>query len=171
VVALLKPGKDLSQSRSYRPISLLSHLYKLLERLNRLIPFVEKHLIKEQAGFRPGRSTTGQLVKLTQHIKDGFHTKETTGAVFVDLTAAYDTVNHRLLLQKVLMMTNGLHLTQFLGEMLSNRRFFVLLNNKKGRLRLQKNGLPQGSVLAPLLYNIYTNDQPLDLQTNKFRVC
>ena len=125
-------------------------------------------MIKEQACFRPGRSTTGQLLKLTQHIEDGFQTKKITGAVFVDLTAAYDTVNHRLLLQKVLKMTNDLHLTQFLGEMLSNRRFFVLLNNKKSRLRLQKNGLPQGSVLAPFFYNIYTNDQPRDLQTKSF---
>jgi len=70
--------------------------------------------------------------------------------VFVDLTAAYGTVKQRRLLKKVLMMTNDLHLTQFLGEMSTNRRFFVLLNNKKSRLRLQKNGLPQGSVLAPL---------------------
>jgi len=64
------------------------------------------------------------VVDLTQHIEDGFQTQKITGAVFVDLTAAYDTVNHHLLLQKVLMMTNDLQ------EMLSNRCFFVLLNSK-----------------------------------------
>ena len=89
-----------------------------------------------------------------------------TGAVFVDLTAAYDTVNYRRLLTKILKMTKDPLLTNFLDVMLTNQRFVVELNNKKSRVRLQRNGLPQGSVLAPLLYNIYTNDQLQDLQTN-----
>ena len=105
---------------------------------------------------------------MTQHIEDGYQKKQITEAVFVDLTSAYDTVSHRLLLQKVLKMTDDLHLVQFLGEMLRNRRFFVMLNNKRSRVRLQKNGLPQGSVLAPLLHNIYTNDQPLNPETKHF---
>ena len=65
-------------------------------------------------------------------------------------------------------MIDDLHLVQFLGEMLRNRRFFVMLNNKRSRVRLQKNGLPLGSALAPLLYNIYTNDQPLDPEIKRF---
>ena len=153
----MKPGKDPPLATSYRPISLLSHSFKLMERLllNRISPFVEEHLIDQQAGFRPGKSTTGQLFNLTQYIEDGFQEKKITGAVFVDLTAAYDTVNHRRLLTKILRMTKDPLLTNFLGVMLTNRRFFVELNNKKSRVRLQRNGLLQGSVLAPLLYNIY----------------
>ena len=65
-------------------------------------------------------------------------------------------------------MTDDFHLVQFLEEMLRNRRFFVMLNNKRSRVRLRKNGLSQGSVLAPLLYNIYTNGQPLDTETKRF---
>ena len=78
VIALLKPGKDLALAKSYRPISLLSHSFKLMERLllNRLSPFVEEHLIDQQAGFRRGKSTTGQLLNLTQFIKDGFQEKK-----------------------------------------------------------------------------------------------
>ena len=74
VIALLKPGKDPSIPKSYRPISLLSHTYKLFERLllNRIGPVVDKLLIPEQAGFRPGKSTTSQVLNLTQHIEDGF---------------------------------------------------------------------------------------------------
>jgi len=75
-----------------------------------------------------------------------------TGAVFVYLTAAYDTVNHRRLLTKVLDMAKDPLLTKFLG--IYYLRFFVEFNMKKSRLRLQRNGLPQGSVFAPLLYNI-----------------
>ena len=71
VIALLKPGKDPSIPKSYRPISLLSHTYKLFERLilNRITPTVDERLIPEQAGFRPGKSTTSQVLNLTQHIE------------------------------------------------------------------------------------------------------
>ena len=112
---------------SYRPISLLSHSFKLMGQLllNRLSPFVEEHLIDQQAGFRLGKSTTGQLLNLTQYIDNGFQEKKITGAVFVDLTAAYDTVNHRRLLTKTLKMTKDVLLTKFLGVMLRNQRFFV----------------------------------------------
>ena len=91
-----------------------------------------------------------------------------TGAVFVDLIAAYDRVNHRRILTKVLDMTKDSLLINFLGVLLKNRRFFVEFNARKNRVRWQRNGLSQGSVLAPLLYNIYTNDQPQYQQTSRF---
>ena len=92
----------------------ICHLYKLFERLvlNRLGPITEQHLIPEQAGFRPGRSCTGQVLNLTQFIEDGYERNQPTGVVFVDLTAAYDTVNHRLLLNKLYMMKRDIHLTK-----------------------------------------------------------
>ena len=63
--------KDSTLPKSYRPISLLCHTYKLFERmiLNRLNPLIETMIIDQQAGFRPGKSTTGQLLNLTQHIE------------------------------------------------------------------------------------------------------
>ena len=122
---------------------------------------MDAKLIPEQAGFRPGKSYTSQLLNLTEHIEDGYEKRLVTGAVFVDLSAAYDTVNHRRLLGKVLEMTGDVHLTDLIRTMLESRRFFVVLNGKKIRWRRQRNGLPQGSVLAPMLFNIYTNDQPL----------
>ena len=162
VVALLKPGKDPTSKKSYRPISLLCILYKLYERLilSRISTRVEEELTNDQAGFRPGRSTCGQLLNLTQYIEDGYETKDITGTVFVDLTAAYDTVNHRILLLKVAKMTKNRNTVNIIRSLLCNRRFFVEMDGKKSRWRTQKNGLPQGSVLAPTLFNIYTNDQP-----------
>ena len=170
VIALLKPGKDPSVPKSYRPISLLCHTYKLFERLllNRIASFVDDHLIPEQAGFRPGKSCTGQLLNLTQHIEDGFEKGLITGAAFVDLSAAYDTVNHRILVKKLFDLTKDLKFTELIQTMLSNRRFFVDLDGSHSRWRIQKNGLPQGSVLAPLLFNIYTNDQPIHPGTRSF---
>ena len=86
----------------------------------------------------------------------------------MDLSAAYDTVNHRRLLSKVLKMTGDVHLTDLIRTMLESRRFFVVLNGKKSRWRRQRNGPPQGSALAPMLFNIYTNDQPIHADTHSF---
>ena len=121
-----------------------------------------------QAGFRPGRSCTGQVLNLTQFIEDSYERNQPTGVVFVDLTAAYDTVNLRLLLNKLYKMTHDIHLTKLVQSLLENRRFFVELNGKRSRWRIQRNGLPQGSVLAPVLFNIYTNDQPVSPGTRSF---
>ncbi|KAL4098793.1 hypothetical protein QTP88_023329 [Uroleucon formosanum] len=170
VVALPKPGKDYKNPKNYRPISLLCHTFKLYERMimNRIKRQIERKLIPEQAGFRPGKNCTGQVLNLCQHIEDGYENKKATGVVFVDLSAAYDTVNHNLLLKKIYECTSDWHLVQIISSMLHNRRFTVTLNNKWSRWRNQRNGLPQGSVLAPMLFNIYTNDQPIIKETKHF---
>ena len=88
-------GKRLSDTEEL-PISLLCYMYKLYERLilNRIAPSVDQHLIKEKAGFRPGKSCCSPLLNLTQHIEDGYQRGMITGAAFVHLSAVYDTVNH-----------------------------------------------------------------------------
>ena len=163
VVLLERTNKDII----YRPISLLCHT--LLERtMNRLNPTTENTIIKEQAGFRAGKSCTSQLLNLTQYIEDGCEKSLTTGTVFVDLSAAYDTVNHRVLLTKLYGMTEDAEFTKHIGSMMRNRRFYVELNGKKSRWCNQKNSLPQGSVLSPVLFNVYTNDQTIHNETRSF---
>jgi len=103
ISVLLKPGKDPSIPRNYKPISLLCHIFKPFERLilARVAPFVDDGLISEQAGFRPGSSCTDQLLNLTQFIEDSFEKGEITRAAFVVLSAACDTANHRILIKKL----------------------------------------------------------------------
>ena len=84
-----------------------------------------------------------------------------TGTAFVDLSAAYDTVNHSLLIQKLYKTTLDSQLCRVIQNLLSDQRLYVDLNNERSRWRKQKNGLSHGSVHSPTLFNIYTNDQPI----------
>ena len=163
VVAVPKLSKPVEDPQSYRPISLLCVPFKILERLiyNRVEPIVDPLLSKEQAGFRHGKSTVDQVVLLTQIIKDSFEAKKKAGAVFVDLTAAYDTVWHRGLIYKLLRRLPDKHMVRMIMELVRNRSFTLTTgDSKSSRLQRLKHGVPQESVLAPLLLNIYIYDLP-----------
>ena len=154
--------------KSYQPISLPCLPYKILERLIYALvePLIDSLLPKEQVGFRRGKSTVDQVVLLTQNIEDSFGAKKKAGAVFVDLTAAYDTVWHRGLTCKLLRLLPDNHMVKIIMELDRNRSFTLITSDsKQSRLRRLKNGVPQGSVLAPLLYNIFTYDLPSMIST------
>ena len=123
VVAIPKPAKPVENPKSYQPISLLCVCYKILERLiyARVEPLIDPLLPKEQAGFRCGKSTVDQVVLLIQNIEDSFETKKKTGAVFVDLTAAYDTVWHRGHTCKLLRLLPDKHMVKMIMELVRNQ--------------------------------------------------
>ncbi|KAM3624871.1 uncharacterized protein V6R79_003152 [Siganus canaliculatus] len=125
VIALPKPNRPSVDPKGYWLVSLLCVPFKLLERLilTRLTPVINRQLPKEQAGFRSGRSTTDQVTLLCHDIEESFQAGEKTGAVFLDLTAAYDTVWLRGLHMKLLETIPDKHMVSFIMNMRSNCSF------------------------------------------------
>lgn len=132
IISLLKPKKDETLPESYRPISLLSVTFKLLERtlFTRLSPEIDKVLPPEQAGFRVGRSCAEQVLSLTNHIELGYQKGLKTGLVLIDLTAAYDTVWKQGILYKLISVIPCLEICDLVCNMLSDRMFQILLNRR-----------------------------------------
>ena len=169
-MALLKPGKDPSVAKSFRPISLLCHTYKLFERLilNRIAEHVDAKLIPEQAGFRPGKSCTSKLLNLTEYIEDGYEKRLITGAVFVDLSAAYDTVNHRRLLSNVLEMTGDVQLTDLIRTMLEKQTLLRGVQREEEPLATTTKRTTTGKCTGTDVVQHLHNDQPIHTDTRSF---
>lgn len=162
IFPLPKPGKDPLLSSSHRPIALSSCLLKILEHMikKRLEWFVEskKILAKSQFGFRKGMGTMDSLSILTTDIRITLSRNEFLIGVFLDITSAYDSVILSLLRDKLSKLSLPQRLTHFICNFLMERSIEVSHNGSHSTPRLNWQGLPQGSVLSPLLYSLYTYD-------------
>lgn len=165
VIPIPKPGKPLNRPASYRPISLLSSLGKVLEKLvkEKLLDFITHNNIlpQEQFGFRQGHSTVHQIKRICNDIKLGFQSGQSTALVLLDIEKAFDSVWHSGLVFKLLSLQFPLHLVRMIKMFLSDRFFCVNVGNSVSDLKLIPAGVPQGSVLGPILYNIFCADIPI----------
>ena len=163
IIPLLKPKKDISQGDSYRPISLLSPAAKIFEKI--LEPKIAESipLANHQHGFRKGRSTATALQEVSNHITTGLNQNkpvERTVLVAIDLSKAFDTVNHEILLNDIMELEMNHHLKRFLFAYLRGRQTYVEFRGKKSKHRKMRQGVPQGGVLSPLLFNLYMRKMP-----------
>jgi len=163
MIVLLKADKPPEEPSSYRPISLLSILAKIFEKvvLSRLQTVIEQHdlLPPFQFGFRSKHSTIEQVHRIFNKARQALENKEFAPAVFLDVSSAFDKVWHQGLLEKLRRYFPAT-LCQLIQSYLANRSFYIQYRNATSELKQICAGVPQGSVLGPTLYLLYTMDIP-----------
>lgn len=170
VIPLYK-AKDQQSLTNYRPISLLPVMSKVLEKVVyvKLSKFLETEniLFPSQYGFRKHHSTIHGVVEFIQHTVQSYDNKSNTLSVLLDLSKAFDTIDHNILLYKLKYYgVRGTALKWF-QSYLFNRRQFVCFNGTKSDVKEITFGVPQGSVLGPILFLVYMNDLPNCLSYTK----
>jgi ribonuclease HI len=168
IIPIPKPGKDPSRGASYRPIALSSCVSKMFEHLikNRLEWFLEHYqlLTHSQFGFRKSLCCFDNLSILVTDVLTSYSHKEFTVSAFLDITAAYDNVDIHILYLKLLKLSVPSVVAKIIYKLFYERTLVIMDGPEENRRKIWK-GIPQGSVLSPILFNVYCSD--LERKINK----
>ena len=157
-------GLDRRDPASYRPISLLPILRKITERMlqPQIMDFMTNslQLNLNHHSYRKGHSTTTTLLQLSDAVFEGCNMNKSTTLVTVDQSSAFDVISHATLLDKLKLYNWGTAAVNWIKSYLSSRSDYVQIGTRSSRYRSVQHGVPQGSVLGPILYVVYTNELP-----------
>ena len=158
-----KPNKDTDKGTSYRPISLLSVIAKTLEKS--LLPYITANIPNTpmQHGYKIQHSTVTALHTLNNTVAKGFNQMAPlarTITVALDMSKAFDTINIHTLIRKLLQTNIPGTIIKFIANYIKGRKAYTTYRNHTSKQRQFKTGIPQGGVLSPTLFNIYTSDLP-----------
>ena len=159
---------------NYRPVSLTSHCIKIFERILRrwLVEFLEQNniLCGNQHGFRSGRSCLTQMLSHFDEVLHGLLEDKDTDSIYLDYAKAFDKVDHNLLIKKLERYGLPPIITNWITSFLKNRSQTVVVNGKHSIAALIISGVPQGTVLGPILFIIFINDMHLSIKASTVRL-
>lgn len=159
IIPVFKKG-DKSCITNYRPISIINNFSKVFEMIlhEYLYSIFSRYISPHQHGFMKGRSTVSNLFCLTQELAEIIDTGEQIDVIYTDCSKAFDKLDHGILLNKISVLGSSNTLLSFFESYLTNRKQFVQCHGTNSREFVATSGVPQGSHLGPLFFNIFLND-------------